>query len=159
VLSPHSDRPGEIERLLPTTFRGIVRRTKAVMNLKQTRLVTDDVQKLTSFYERLTGATAEIISSGYVEFQQSPCEGLAITSAATAQVYGEGVLASGANRSLVLDFEVKDVDAHYTRLKESVSEWVQTPTDQPWGNRAMLFRDPDGNLVNMFMVRRTPVRA
>jgi hypothetical protein len=77
------------------------------MNLKQTRLVTDDVQKLTSFYERLTGASAEIISSGYVEFQQSPCAGLAITSAATAQIYGEGVLASAANRSLVLDFEVR----------------------------------------------------
>jgi uncharacterized glyoxalase superfamily protein PhnB len=119
------------------------------MNLKQTRLVTDDVQKLTSFSERLTGATAEVISAGYVEFQHSSCAGLAITTAATAQVYGEGVLASGANRSLVLDFEVKDVDAHYTRLKESVSQWVQPPTDQPWGNRAMLFRDPDGNLVNM----------
>ena len=90
------------------------------MNLKQTRLVTDDVQKLTSFYEKLTGATADVISSGYVEFQHSPCAGLAITSAATAKIYGEGVLASGANRSLVLDFEVRDVDAHYTRLKESV---------------------------------------
>ena len=73
------------------------------MNLKQTRLVTDDVQKLTGFYEKLTGATAEIISSGYVEFQHSPCAGLAITSVATAQTYGEGVLDSGANRSLVLD--------------------------------------------------------
>src|SRR5258708_4911832 len=103
------------------------------MNLKQTRLVTDDVQKLTSFYERLTGATAAVISSGYVEFQQSPCTGLAITSAATAEVYGEGVLASGANRSLVFDFEVRDVDAHCARLKESISEWVQPPTNQPWG--------------------------
>lgn len=123
------------------------------MNLKQTRLVTDDVQKLTSFYEKLTGAIADVISSGYVEFQHSPCAGLAITSVATAQIYGEGVLASGTNRSLVLDFEVRDVDARYTRLKESVGEWVQLPTDQPWGNRAMLFRDPDGNLVNMFAVK------
>jgi hypothetical protein len=24
------------------------------------------------------------------------------------------------------------------------------PTDQPWGNRSMLFRDPDGNLINFF---------
>lgn len=27
------------------------------------------------------------------------------------------------------------------------------PTTMPWGNRALLFRDPDGNLVNLF----TPV--
>jgi len=124
------------------------------MNLKQTRLVTSDVQKLTDFYEKLTGATAEIINSGYVEFQRSPCAGLAITSAAAAEIYGEGVLSSSANRSLVLDFEVSDVDAHYDRLKDRIGEWVKPPTDLPWGNRAMLFRDPDGNLVNMFAVKR-----
>ena len=129
------------------------------MNLKQTRLITDDIEKLTGFYERLTGATAEIISSGYVEFQRSPCSGLAIASAAAAEVYGPDVLASGANRSLVLDFEVKDVDAQYIRLRESVSEWVQPPTNQPWGNRAMLFRDPDGNLVNMFTVKHAAGKA
>jgi uncharacterized glyoxalase superfamily protein PhnB len=62
----------------------------------------------------------------------------------------DGVLAPSANRSLVLDFEVENVDAHHARLKGSISEWVLAPTDMPWGNRAMLFRDPDGNLINFF---------
>jgi hypothetical protein len=35
-------------------------------------------------------------------------------------------------------------------LEASVSDWVLTPTTMPWGNRAMLFRDPDGNLINFF---------
>ena len=124
------------------------------MNLKQTRLVSDNVERLTRFYEELTGATADVISSGYVEFQRSPCAGLAITSAATASIYGEDVLSSAANRSLVLDFQVDDVDAQYARLKQRIGEWVKLPADLPWGNRAMLFRDPDGNLVNMFEVKR-----
>ena len=34
-----------------------------------------------------------------------------------------------------------------------VGDWVQEPTTMPWGNRSILFRDPDGNLVNLF----TPV--
>ena len=126
------------------------------IDLKQTRLVTNDVLRLTGFYEELTGATADVLSVGYVEFQRSPCAGLAITSAAAAAIYGEDVLASANNRSLVLDFEVSDVDAQYARLKHSIGEWVQPPTDLPWGNRAMLFRDPDGNLVNMFAVKRAP---
>jgi len=129
------------------------------VNLKQTRLVTEDVQKLTTFYERITGAAAKAIGNGYVEFQQSPCAGLAITGAVAAQVYGPGVLVAGTNRSLVLDFEVEDVDAQYARLKDNVSEWVQPPIDQPWGNRSMLFRDPDGNLVNMFAVPRVSAKA
>jgi hypothetical protein len=24
------------------------------------------------------------------------------------------------------------------------------PTTQPWGNRSMIFRDPAGNLINLF---------
>jgi catechol 2,3-dioxygenase-like lactoylglutathione lyase family enzyme len=34
-----------------------------------------------------------------------------------------------------------------------VVEDVTEPATMPWGNRSFLFRDPDGNLVNLF----TPV--
>ena len=37
--------------------------------------------------------------------------------------------------------------------RRDVRDVVQEPTTQPWGNRSLLFRDPDGNLVNLF----TPV--
>ena len=32
---------------------------------------------------------------------------------------------------------------------------VNEPTTMPWGNRSLLLRDPDGNLVNLF----SPVTA
>ena len=46
-----------------------------------------------------------------------------------------------------------DVDADYRRLAPILGKVVQEPTTMPWGNRSLLFRDPDGNLVNFF----TPV--
>jgi predicted enzyme related to lactoylglutathione lyase len=123
------------------------------MNLKQSRLVTEDVERLTGFYEMLTGAKAEILSAGYVEFQHNPCAGLAIVATTVTKFYGEGTLAPANNRSLVLDFEVEDVDVQYARLRPQVADWVQEPKTMPWGNKSILFRDPDGNLINMF----TPV--
>ena len=57
------------------------------------------------------------------------------------------------DHSVIIEFKVDDVDGEYERLKPIVSEWVQPPTTMPWGNRSILFRDPDGNLVNFF----TPV--
>jgi uncharacterized glyoxalase superfamily protein PhnB len=54
---------------------------------------------------------------------------------------------------VILEFIVEDVDAEYERLRGRVAEFVTVPTTMPWGNRALLFRDPDGNLVNLF----TPV--
>ncbi len=51
---------------------------------------------------------------------------------------------------MIIEFQVDDVDKEYERLKTLVSDWVLEPTTMPWGNRSMLFRDPDGNLVNLF---------
>ena len=119
------------------------------MRLQQTRLVTSDVSRLSAFYEAVTGAPKGRATDVYVEFA-SAAEGLAIAGGPAAQVYGEGVVAPAQNRSAILDFEVSDVDAEYERLKPIVKDWVMPPTVMPWGNRVILFRDPDGNLINMF---------
>jgi uncharacterized glyoxalase superfamily protein PhnB len=50
---------------------------------------------------------------------------------------------------------VDDVDEEFQRLSKHISEFIQEPTLMPWGNRSMLFNDPDGNVVNFF----TPVTA
>lgn len=52
-----------------------------------------------------------------------------------------------------MEFLVDDVDVEYQKLQGWVATFVNEPTTMPWGNRSLLFRDPDGNLVNLF----TPV--
>ena len=120
------------------------------MTLKQTRLVTTDVATLTRFYETVSQSKAEILNSSYVQFQNEACKGLAIVELASTRAYGEDVAEAGANRSVILDFEVDNVDAEYKRLQENVSDWVMAPKVMPWGARAIVFRDPDGNLVNIY---------
>src|SRR5262245_27844955 len=120
------------------------------MKLRQTRLVTQDVAALAEFYETLTGAKRSVSGHAYVEMGQ-PCEGLAIVGVDVDRVYGRDVVAPATNRTAILDFEVESVDLEFERLKDIVKDWVFGPKDQPWGNRSMLFRDPDGNLVNVFM--------
>jgi len=51
---------------------------------------------------------------------------------------------------IILDFLVDDVDAEYERIAALGVDWVTPPVTQPWGNRTMIFRDPEGNLVNVF---------
>jgi uncharacterized glyoxalase superfamily protein PhnB len=48
----------------------------------------------------------------------------------------------------IFDFQVEDVDREHRRVQKLVGHSVLEPTTQPWGNRSMMFRDPDGNLVN-----------
>jgi uncharacterized glyoxalase superfamily protein PhnB len=45
---------------------------------------------------------------------------------------------------------VADVDAEYERIAGLGVTVVMPPKTQPWGSRSMIFRDPGGNLVNVF---------
>jgi len=118
------------------------------MKLSQARIVTRDVPALVRFYRQLTGMTP-IGDDVYAEFH-GPRLALAISSERTIERHGAAAATAGANRSVILDFEVADVDAERARLSGLVAAFVLEPTTQPWGNRSMLLRDPDGNLINVF---------
>jgi uncharacterized glyoxalase superfamily protein PhnB len=51
---------------------------------------------------------------------------------------------------VILDFQADDADAQYPRIAAMGVEWVMPPKTQPWGSRSMIFRDPEGHLVNVF---------
>ena len=59
------------------------------------------------------------------------------------------------NKSAIIEFLVGNVDEEYEKIKDLTDDIVQELTTMPWGNRSLLFRDPDGNLINFF----TPVSA
>jgi predicted enzyme related to lactoylglutathione lyase len=122
------------------------------MNFISTRLITADVTRLVRFYELVTGVAAVWGNELFAEIPTG-IGTLAIGSDKTVPLFGAGSAEPAANRSAILEFIVDDVDADFQRLREHLGEIVTEPTTMPWGNRALLFRDPDGNLVNLF----TPV--
>lgn len=124
------------------------------MQFAATRIVTDDVDTLVNFYERVTGIDVHRLHPLFAELRTDSGT-LAISSTETVPLLGEGVAEAAANRSVVLDFRVDDVDATYAALQPVVDTFVKEPTLMPWGNKSLIFRDPDGNLVNFF----TPVAA
>jgi predicted enzyme related to lactoylglutathione lyase len=119
------------------------------MKLVQSRIVTQDVAALARFYEKLIGIPPAG-SVEYVEFSLDGGGGLAICSKRSVDIFGGRAAVAAANHSVILDFEVADVDKERNRLGDFIKEFVLEPTNQPWGNRSMLFRDPDGNLINFF---------
>lgn len=118
------------------------------VRLAQARIVTSDVGRLTQFYERILNVQSAG-SEEYVELRTLGAT-LAISSQHAADLCGANGATPAQNRSVILDFEVQDVDAARRRLADFIEPFVLEPTTQPWGNRAMLFHDPDGNLINFF---------
>jgi catechol 2,3-dioxygenase-like lactoylglutathione lyase family enzyme len=50
---------------------------------------------------------------------------------------------------------VADVDREHARVQNIVKTWAKPLATQPWGTRSIYFRDPDGNLVNIFRAAKT----
>jgi len=118
------------------------------MRLVQSRIVTDDVERLAGFYARLLGVPV-VLNEYYVEIQAGPAS--VGFSRRRFTEYQEDDRGPGPRQGeIVLDFLVDDVDAEYPRVDALGVGWVLPPTTQPWGARSMTFRDPDGNLVNVF---------
>lgn len=122
------------------------------MQLAATRIITDDVDALVAFYEEVTGITAERLHPMFAELRTASGT-LAIASSATVPLLGVDAAEARANRSVILDLLVDDVDETHKTLRDVIEVFVNEPTDMPWGNRSLLARDPDGNLINFF----TPV--
>ncbi|TXS04253.1 VOC family protein [Streptomyces sp. col6] len=122
------------------------------MELVSIRIITGDVARLVGFYERVTGARATWANEDFAELRTARAT-LAIGSTRTVPLFAPGSARPADNRSVIIEFLVDDVDAVYRNLTGFVTDFVNEPTTMPWGNKALLFRDPDGNLVNFF----TPV--
>lgn len=120
------------------------------MHLLSIRLITADVDRLRQFYEQVTGLAATVYTEDFCEVRTA-CAVLALGSTRTLQFFGGDVAVPADNRSAIIEFQVEDVDAEYERLSAVIAPTlVQAPTTMPWGNRSLMFRDPDGNLVNFF---------
>jgi len=122
------------------------------MELVQSRIVSDDVEKIAGFYAALLGRSVALnqyyveVPTGAMSVGFSKCrftEERAPGSTCTSGL--------GARRGeVILDFAVDDVGPEYERISAIGVEWVLLPTTQPWGKRSMLFRDPEGHLINVF---------
>jgi len=119
------------------------------MNLASIRIITGDVDRLAAFYEAVTGTTAIRPAPVFAEIRTASGT-LAVASPATVALLGDDAPRPGSNDSIIIEFLVTDVDAEFARLQELLDDVVLEPTTMPWGNRSTLFRDPDGNLVNLF---------
>ncbi|HEX3958786.1 MAG TPA: VOC family protein [Trebonia sp.] len=124
------------------------------MDFISIRIITGDVARLAGFYERAMGVQANWSGEDFAELR-TRCATLAIAAARTVPLFAPGAARPADNHSVIIEFLVEDVDGVRQNLAGLVEDFVNEPTTMPWGNRSLLFRDPDGNLVNFF----TPVTS
>lgn len=125
------------------------------MKLASLRIITKDIKQSVEFYEKVTGFTAQWYTEDFAELTTDTIT-LAIGSTRTMKLFGAEQLSEHQNHiSIIIEFLVSNVDTEFEKIKGLTNHIIQEPTTMPWGNRSLLFCDPDGNMINFF----TPVSA
>ena len=119
-------------------------------------LYTRDIEAAVAFYENLLGfsETFRTPTEGVPEHVEFEIAGLKLglgTVEAALRVHG--VEAAPGSPAVFVVLWTDDVDREFQRLVAAQVPVVQPPHDTGNSNRNALFRDPDGNLVELVAKR------
>lgn len=125
------------------------------IKLSQVRLLVDNYAACRDFYRDVLSLEMTLETEGefYAQFiKEGVFLGLYKREMMAAVLGTEGAdSARAANDTVLIGFEVEDVDQVVEELKAKGVKFVKGPHDQAeWFMRVAHLRDPDGNLIELF---------
>jgi catechol 2,3-dioxygenase-like lactoylglutathione lyase family enzyme len=137
---------------LTKMHRGMCAITLVMARLAYACVLTRDIERLAAFYREVLQADPEW-TGPYAEFPTGGGIFSLWSVKAYADIAGTAAVPNFGSAPVMLEFEIDDVDAEYRRLQHLAAfniEFIIPPTTMAWGNRSIYFRDPEGNLLNLF---------
>ena len=122
---------------------------KAIRAIDYTVVFVRDMAAMRRFYEGVLGfSLSRELSTGWLEYQI----GGNTLALARPSLTAEDAPTPSGSAALQLAFKVSaaEVDQCADELVRQGVELVSPPTDRAFGHRTLFFRDPDGNLLEVF---------
>ncbi|MEW9921453.1 VOC family protein [Marimonas sp. MJW-29] len=121
----------------------------AIRAVDYTVIITRDLAAMRAFYEDVLGFALErALSENWLEYRVG---GTILALSAPGMTRDDAPVPDGtAALQLAFRVPVAAVDACAAELVERGIAIVSPPTDRPFGHRTLFFRDPDGNLLEIY---------
>ena len=115
------------------------------MNYRNVLLVVCDLEESKKFYADVLGLTVEVDFGANVTLTGGVC---LQTIRSWQQLIGNQSVRLGGNAA-ELYFEEENFEAFVQKLQQFDLEYVHEMTEQPWGQRAVRFYDPDRHMIEV----------
>jgi len=122
---------------------------KSIKAVDYSVIFVRDMEAMRRFYEDVMGfELIRELSTGWVEYRVGENTLALARHSRTAK---DAPIPSGsASMQLAFKVPVPDVDRCANELSAKGVTLLSPPTNLPFGHRAMFFRDPDGNLLEIY---------
>jgi predicted enzyme related to lactoylglutathione lyase len=117
-------------------------------------ILSPDVERLANFYQALLQVETQRDGDN-ITFATAGAE-LILFSHQGMERMVPGIMDGAGCGSYTIEFEVEDVDLEHEQLTRRGVPCIKPPVTYPWGRRSAWFRDPDGNIVNLYQVVSRP---
>lgn len=122
---------------------------RAIRAIDYTVIFARDMVAMRRFYEHVLGfPLLRELSPNWIEYRVGDNTLTLANPSRTAT--DEPVPFGTASLQLAFKVSTPDVDRCASELLEQGVELLSPPTDQTFGHRTLFFRDPDGNLLEVF---------
>ena len=107
---------------------------------------TDNLPRMLAFYKDTLGLKLRSQRAHNAQFEFGE---MRLIVGLHSEVRG----ASKEPQRLMVNFIVPDIDAAHRRLAQAGVEFVRPPSPEGWGGKIATFKDPDGNLLQLFQLK------
>ncbi|MED1204086.1 glyoxalase superfamily protein [Heyndrickxia acidicola] len=127
------------------------------MDFHAVRLLVRDVHKSVEFYRDTLGFEGWIDALGeYAYFEEQHLALFKQSNMLSELEEESGKTVQKGPSVFLLQFEVKNVDEAYVLLKKKNVRFINPPHDRrDWGSRIAHFKDPDGNIIELYQSIRS----